>query len=200
MIIFNNKGQCAFKFEIGLHLDDKSALDFIHKELGIGKVWTRDNKAFFTVIRQNEINCLIQIFTQYPLKSTKGLNFLDFKKAFELYTSSKSKSSKEMFNEIGSIKKNMNSLRTNYDMRDYYINFDLKINAYWLLGFIEAEGSFFVIKRGAHNITMEFSLTQSFLDLSLMEAIKEFFNKLAANPEGSTITDLSFAAKPPLRG
>lgn len=39
---------------------------------------------------------------------------------------------------------------------------------------------------------MEFSLTQSFLDLSLMNAIKEFLNKLA-NPEGSTISDLTFA-------
>lgn len=94
LIWFNNKGQCAFKFEIGLHLDDKGALDFIHKELEIGKVWTRDNKVFFTVIRQNEIYCLIHIFTKYPLKSSKGLNFLEFKKAFELYTSSKSKSDK----------------------------------------------------------------------------------------------------------
>jgi hypothetical protein len=39
---------------------------------------------------------------------------------------------------------------------------------------------------------MEFSLTQSFLDLSLMEAIKEFLNNLA-NPESSTISNLTFA-------
>jgi hypothetical protein len=34
----------------------------------------------------------------------------------------------------------MNSLRTNYDMKDYYKQNDLIISAYWLLGFIEAEG------------------------------------------------------------
>lgn len=202
LISFNNKGHCAFKFEIGLHRnpppllrkggggDDKGALDFIHKELEMGKVWVRDNKAFFTVIRKNEINSLIGIFTKYPLKSSKGLNFLDFKKAFELYTSHKL--TKEILNQIESIKKNMNSLRTNYDMKDYYKQNDLIISAYWLLGFIEAEGSFFVINRGGYNITMEFSLTQSFLDLSLMEAIKEFLNNLA-NPESSTISNLTFA-------
>ena len=70
LISFNNKGHCAFKFEIGLHLDDKGALDFIHKELEMGKVWVRDNKVFFTVIRKNEINSLIGIFTKYPLKSS----------------------------------------------------------------------------------------------------------------------------------
>jgi hypothetical protein len=140
LISFNNKGHCAFKFEIGLHRnpppllrkggggDDKGALDFIHKELEMGKVWVRDNKAFFTVIRKNEINSLIGIFTKYPLKSSKGLNFLDFKKAFELYTSHKL--TKEILNQIESIKKNMNSLRTNYDMKDYYKQNDLIISAY----------------------------------------------------------------------
>ena len=39
---------------------------------------------------------------------------------------------------------------------------------------------------------MEFSLTQSFLDISLMEAIKEFLNKLG-NSESSAISDLTYA-------
>lgn len=193
LISFINKGYYAFKFEIGLHLDDKNMLDFIHKELGIGKVWTKDNKVFFTVTRQKEITSLIEIFTNYPIfffKKNIGLNFLDFKKAFELYTSSNL--TEEIFSQIESIKKNMNSLRTNYDMRDYYKKNGLIISAYWFLGFLEGEGSFFVTNRGGHNITMEFSLTQSYVDLILMEAIKEFLNNLA-DLSGSNIGNLSFA-------
>ncbi|PQE22338.1 cytochrome c oxidase subunit 2 (mitochondrion) protein [Rutstroemia sp. NJR-2017a BBW] len=49
------------------------------------------NTTRFSVTRHKDIEKILDIFTKYPLNCTKLLNFFDFKKAFELYTSSKIK-------------------------------------------------------------------------------------------------------------
>ena len=41
------------------------------------------------VSNQIELKLLIDIFSKYDLNTTKYLNFLSFRKAFELYTNSK---------------------------------------------------------------------------------------------------------------
>lgn len=75
-----------------LHIDDIKVLHFIKSELGIGEVRDRDTNAIFTVRTQKDIVKLIDILSKYPLNSKKYLDFSDFKKAFELYTSSEVKS------------------------------------------------------------------------------------------------------------
>lgn len=72
----------SFKFSIGVHIDDKDMLIFIQKTLGIGKVYTTGKVAQYEVFDLKGVAKIIEIFTQYPLNSTKLLNFLDFKKAF----------------------------------------------------------------------------------------------------------------------
>jgi len=54
-------------------------------------------------------------------------------------------------------------------------SFKPRITPYWLLGFVEGEGSFIVRK---DNYKLIFTLTQSYRDLSLMESIKEFLYNL----------------------
>jgi hypothetical protein len=96
-----------------MHRDEQDMLNFIQETLGIGKVFLSGNTAKFCVTRREDITIIIDIFIKYPLQSTKYLNFLSFKKAFELYVSS-SKKSEELFEEISKIKANMNSLRTDF--------------------------------------------------------------------------------------
>lgn len=111
----------VFSFRISLHVDDVSVLEFIQKTLGFGKVYISD-KASFVVSNQKELKELIDIFSKYNLNTTKYLNFLDFRKAFELYTSSKIKSL-GMMEEIKHIKNNMNKLRVEFGFpQDYKIH------------------------------------------------------------------------------
>lgn len=71
-----------------LHIDDIKVLHFIKCNLGIGEVRERGTNATFTIRTQQDIVKLIDIFSKYPLNSKKYLDFYDFKRAFELYTSS----------------------------------------------------------------------------------------------------------------
>ena len=62
---------------------------FIKNNLGIGKVFTSGVKSTWVVSKLEEVQLIVDIFGKNPLNSTKLLNFLDFRQAFELYTSNK---------------------------------------------------------------------------------------------------------------
>jgi hypothetical protein len=111
----------AFRFLIKLHIDDKSVLDIIQKTLGLGRVTTYKSSATYAITSQKEIKFIIDIFTKYTLNTTKHLNFLSFKRAFEIYKGSKIKDSK-LIQEIASIKSSMNTKRTVFDTTSFKIN------------------------------------------------------------------------------
>lgn len=105
-----------FSFNIKLHVDDRDMLNFIQIFLGIGKVYTYGKASEFVVNKQIEVKKIIDIFNNYPLNSTKYLNFLAFKKAFELYTSSKGKNSADIVQGIAYIRRSMNKSRFDFEM------------------------------------------------------------------------------------
>ncbi len=167
-ISIRNTQNFSFSFEITMHIDEEDLLKFIQQTLEVGKVSLSGNTARFSVNRREDIANIISIFIKYPLQSTKYLNFLSFKKAFELYGSS-SRKSQELFEEISKIKANMNTLRTDFSEMETR---KFSITPYWVLGFVEGEGSFTVAKR---DYTLLFILAQSAKDLRLMEEVQNFF-------------------------
>lgn len=194
-----------FKFEIGVHKDDINMLCFIQQELGIGRVATFSNAAYFTVTAKDEIILLLKIFALHPLKSNKAWNYLNFKQAFELYINNKGKIT-EVLEEIKIFKSNMNYNRTDFYMSDYYLKNPISITPNWLLGFViflqrknlffissgsfahktmEWDGTFFVSKRsGGLSYSLVFGLGQSMTNLYLMEAIRYYFNNLPCLSNG----------------
>jgi hypothetical protein len=165
----NETGTFDLKFQICLHVDDIQMLHFIQKTLGIGNVHI-NSTARFSVTTLEDIQKIIEIFSNHPLNSTKLLNFLDFKKAFELYISSYKK--KDIIKELDILKCSMNTQRTDFNFPESY---KPRITPYWLLGFVEGEGSFFV-RKDQYKLT--FTLTQSSRDFALMLSIKDFLYNL----------------------
>jgi hypothetical protein len=180
-----------FEFKISLHIDDLEVLrplpprssagggggggwGLIKKTLGIGRVDTYGKKASFRVSNHQNLPILFEILDKFTLNSTKYLDYLDFKKGFELYMSSKQKlpSTIEL---ISQIKNGMNSQRTDFSMLKSH---QLRITPYWVLGFVEGEGSF-SIKRN-NNFPLTFSLTQKH-NSDLMKAIQNFFISLGVS-------------------
>lgn len=104
----------AFNFTIGLHIDDIDMLLNVEKTLALGRVEIKNNVANFIVNKKSEIRKIIDIFNNRPLNTIKLLNFLDFKKAFNIYNCTDK--SERKTKEILSIRESMNSKRTEFNM------------------------------------------------------------------------------------
>lgn len=180
----------SFNFRITLHIDDSLCLCNIRDTLGFGKVYEYKDRynSSFTVSKKEDIKNLITIFDSYPLQSTKLLNFLDFRKAFHIYNISPNRTP-EVMDEVAKISRGMNRNRTDFIFPSFH---QIQITRYWLLGFTEAEGSFGVKQdKQAYkgNLAFRFVLSQSDLDLALLEAIKVFLVNIPSAKLSGLIAD-----------
>ena len=165
----------CFIFWIELHKDDLGVLEFIKSKLEIGNIRLFKDKCIFTVSDKQGVYKLISIFEKYNLNTTKYLDYLDFKKAFVLYherdKNLKVIKAEELKNKILDLKGNMNTKRSIFSMPT---NHKILITKYWLLGFIEGDGSFFISRTDIEPI---FSIQLAEDQLSVLIKIKEFMIK-----------------------
>ena len=156
----------SFKFTIGLHKDDAGALNIIKSKLGMGKIYSYNDKQIFVVTKIEDINKLVSIFSKYTLNTSKYLDFLDFKLAFTLYQK-REKLTDALISRILELKNNMNTNRINFNMPGNHV----VITKSWLLGFIEGDGSFSLERASFEPV---FSIKLSETQLPLLLKIKEY--------------------------
>jgi hypothetical protein len=163
----NKLNKFSFRFTIGLHRDDKNVLVNIHNILAVGNINERGEECKFVVSDKEGIIKLIKIFDKYNLNTSKYLDYLDFKKAFNLYHSRNGLLSEELKDKLMKLKSGMNSNRISFNMPENHI----KITTYWLLGLIEAEGSFHLWRS---DLVPVFSIVLREDQRFVLEKIKEF--------------------------
>lgn len=157
----------SFMFKIALHRDDANILKLIKEKLGIGNVRSYKNEYVFNVTDKKGIEKLIQIFDKYNLNTTKYLDYLAFKKAFNIYNNKDENSKIDTIkNDIIKLKESMNKKRVDFDRPN-----DIVINKYWLLGFIEGDGSFFIRR---DNLVPTLAIELHASQLPVLVKIKEF--------------------------
>jgi len=172
-----NVNYFSFTYTIQLHIDDIQVLYYIRDRLGIGRVRSFRTMATFEVNPLTELEVIIAIFSNYNLNSTKHLNFLAFKEALKLYTlSSKRDYRKEIKPKIVGIRNTINNQRTNFELP---LTHSVIITDYWLLGFVEGDGSFFCRKGGR----LTFFLSQKG-NKALLLAIKDYLYNKAQQATG----------------
>jgi hypothetical protein len=116
-----------FRFVIGLHLDDKNVLVSMHNGLAVGNINESGEECKFVVSGKEGIRKLISIFDKYNLNTTKYLDYLDFKEAFNLYHSRNGPLTEELKDKLMKLKSGMNSGRACFDMPS---NHNIKITTY----------------------------------------------------------------------
>ena len=171
----NNKWNLAFKIAQSRY--NLRLLYYIKKNLGVGSVTKDNTKAqFFIRDRQKLKNIIFPIFDKYPLLTSKMFNYNKFKQAYSILENlnlTKQEKDKMLFIlKEETIPKNYISCawdEVNIPLKS--IN-DIKnvVSKFWLVGFIEAEGSFYLVSKDTNRIVHGFGLTQK-LDSIVLEAI-----------------------------
>lgn len=180
-----------FEFNIALHIDDLAVLNFIQSRLNMGKVYLNETSATLKINRQAEVSSLIDLIDLNPLNTTKRLDFEDFKKAFNIYVcrnnlaslDGSDKSREQAKNRISvsshsllhpcfaQIEELKNGMNKNRPYAQAKLG-NVKVTGYWLLGFIEGEGNFYIDKS---SLAAKFRLGQSSRDRVLLEQVAIFF-------------------------
>nr|YP_009262126.1 hypothetical protein [Chrysoporthe deuterocubensis]AMX22201.1 hypothetical protein [Chrysoporthe deuterocubensis] len=203
----------SFMFIINLHIDDLDVLKNISKLLGIGVVTTDTksdrNLCTLRVNKQSELLKLIRIIIENPLKGVKFLDFSDFVKAYYLYFNRDNVAiTPEIIGELLKIKKGMNKQRTSFfkpivttegvfSTQELWFSSKIQITDHWLLGLIEGEGSFHLVRsRLIPGFTIKMVSDQE----PLIVAIKEYlvyrlgFDKYSLfKLEGSQLISVNYA-------
>lgn len=172
----NESGSYKFEYKIGLHHYDLKVLHYIRDTLNIGNVYPSKDKttASFSVVSKDALKVLIAIFAKYNLNTTKHLDFLAFTSAYELYTQDKSRIARlKLKPTLDKISNTMNSKRVDFNLDPSH---SLNVSAYWLLGFAEGDGSFYLTRNNLY-----FAITQKG-NSALLYAIQRYLHDLA--PEG----------------
>jgi len=177
-----SNGKWGLSFKIAQSRYNLRLLYYIKKELGVGSV-TKDNTKgqFFIRNRKHIEDIILPIFDKYPLLTSKYFDYFRFKQA--LYLLNNKDICKEQRDKELLILKN--SKKGNKYLSPVWNNISLPltdiniiqgiVNKPWVVGFIEAEGSFYLVSKDSNRIVHGFGLTQK-LDNIVLESIRLLFH------------------------
>lgn len=182
-LISLDRGYIRFRFKILMHIDNLKALNTIKSILNVGNVTTEENRNRCSFVVQDFIeirDVICAIFLEYPLLTSKKLDFEDFHKA--ILIKNKNSLSNEDKEKIFSLKNGMNSKREQFT---FYVTSQIKISSEWFIGFFEGEGTF-GIKTGS---SMYFQVAQKNTSIDSLNAIIAFLTTLKSPilPKGINI-------------
>lgn len=194
------RGIWKFSFQIAQSSYNLRLLHFIKSKIKVGSI-TVDEKNYIAVYRvQNQkhiINHIIPIFDEQQLLTSKYYKYNLFKKA--IFISNNNNLSTEKKNLLISNLK----LKSQKDLKNYISpawqqiqdeqlttkkeGLMKTITKFWLIGFTEAEGSFYITKKSSTYFTHAFEITQK-LDFIVMKAIALTFKlKVKTKPTYLTV-------------
>ena len=177
--ITHSNGKWSLAFKISQQEYNMRVLYFIKNQLGIGNINKESNTKMGNYrIRDRKKLALVifPIFDNYPLLTSKYFSYLRFKEAYKILenTSLSKPQQDELMFEL--VKKD---LPKDYVSPGWSIVNNIVSNTNdankvmskaWLVGFTEAEGSFYLVNKTKDRIVHGFEITQK-LDLIVLSAI-----------------------------
>jgi len=196
-------------FSIGLHKKDTRLLKSIQSYFGgIGCLSIHKNTVVWRVLSAQELKVIVEHFDRYPLLTKKRLDFLLFKEALQIYEN-KNHLNKQGLMKMVSIKASINKglsdtlkeafpdvkLIEEISSKKGLIdpNMGKSINPYWVAGFTEAEGCFFVAiqynkDKTSYQIKLGYQVSQDNRDILLIKSLTSFFGCGRSEPCGKAAT------------
>jgi LAGLIDADG endonuclease len=177
--ISNSKGKWSLTYKISQHVYNIRILYFIKNQLGVGKISkeTNTNMVSYRIRDRKKLaEKIFPIFDTYPLLTSKYFNYLKFKEAYSILEENNLTRIEREGLMLNLIKKLPSS---NYispawkKVNNIVSNTSDAIRIMsksWLIGFTEAEGSFYLVNKTKDRIVHGFEITQK-LDLIVLSAI-----------------------------
>lgn len=178
--IYNQNNKWSLIFKISQSTYNLRVLHFIKNQLGHGKIYIEKTgkMASFTIRDLSTINnILIPIFDLNPLLTSKYLNYQKFKTAASILSNNfYTKTEKDhLLMELKNTTIPLNYISPAWSIiRNIVINHETAskvMNKSWLIGFTEAEGSFYLVQKTSTRLVHAFEITQK-LDKIVLLAIK----------------------------
>ena len=173
-----SNGKWGLSYKIAQSRYNLRLLYYIKNQLKVGSI-SKDNTMgqLFIRDRKHIENIIIPIFDKYPLLTSKHFDYIRFKKAlFILNNNSINKEDK--YNKLMELK---NAKKSDNYSSPVWNNISLPIrntntvqnimSKPWIVGFVEAEGSFYLVSKDSKRIVHGFGLTQK-LDNIVLESIR----------------------------
>jgi hypothetical protein len=163
-IIYRTKNTFGLAFKIGQNKYNKRILYYIKKNIGVGNVSEEKNTnmAQYSVYSREKLRkYIIPIFEKYPLLTKKYYNYNIFKEAFNVLdnTTLSFEKKTELIEKLISLKPDIKYVSPIWSNIKGWEDVGKVISKEWLIGFIEAEGSFY-ISRNLLRYTYYFSVCQ----------------------------------------
>jgi hypothetical protein len=182
-ISFQHPNKWGLCFKIAQNSYNLRILYHIKSKLGVGQVViSSNNMAEYRLRDRNKIiQYIIPLFDKYPLLTSKYYNYDLFKQAAFILINN-SLSTAEKHNLLTLLK---NKIRPNNYISPAWkvinnnvnslLNSKVVMTKSWLVGFTEAEGSFYLVKKSEGRICHGFEITQK-LDKIILDAIGYLLN------------------------
>lgn len=182
------KNVWSFSFQIAQSSYNLRVLYFIKSELRFGRINVdeKNKTAVFRIRNKSHlVDQIIPIFDEHPLFTSKYFKYECFKEAL-LISQNPELSLEEKNSLISTIKTKSTSIPKTYkspvweslksplSIKDKKNLLEIMTKS-WIVGFTEAKGSFYIVKKGPNRLVHAFEITQK-LDLIVLEAIALSFN------------------------
>jgi len=195
--IVRQNNRWSLTFQISQSTYNLRILHYIKNQLGVGSIFVESNRnmAHFRIRDMKILSSVIfPIFNQYPLLTSKYHNYVKFVKAYDILNDPNQKSNRDQaiqlllsqttFGNSPIWGKINNKVNNTTDAK-------LIMSKYWLIGFTEAEGSFYLVSKSPNRIVHGFGISQK-LDLIVLTAIGHILGiktKIKYNKNGFYMID-----------
>lgn len=189
-------GKCILYFKVGQNTYNLRMLHYIKRNLGIGQVAVSGNMAEYRLRDRTLITQVIfPIFDKYPLLTSKYYYYDLFKQA-AMVMSNTTLSSMAKHELLNNLKIKTQSLPTDYVSPAWAVVNNqttniadalLVMSKSWIVGFTEAEGSFYLTRKNVERIVHGYEVTQK-LDAIVLIAISHILGiKFAVKKTYNTV-------------
>jgi LAGLIDADG endonuclease/Cytochrome C and Quinol oxidase polypeptide I len=177
--IAHQNGKWSLAFKLSQHEYNTRLLYFIKSQLGVGII-NKETKTKLVNYRIRDRNKLAEvifpIFDKFPLLTSKYFNYFKFKEAYKILEDtnlSKAQQDELMLALVKRVPSDGNISPAWNIVNNIVSNTNeanMVMSKAWLIGFTEAEGSFYLVNKSKDRITHGFEITKK-LDLIVLSAI-----------------------------